>query len=94
MMAKKILTTEEFIVKAVKKHGPLYDYSKVRYTRGHIKVPIICPIHGEFYQKPSAHLFGKGCFQCSIDRKKLSLDTFINRVKNIHENKYEYSKVD
>ena len=42
------LTTEEFIERAKVFH-PEYDYSKVVYVNSHIKVCIICPIHGEFY---------------------------------------------
>jgi len=92
-MAKNILTTEEFISKAIKKHGHLYDYSKVLYTRSHRKVSIICPVHGEFYQAASAHIFGKGCLQCGVNRKKLLKKTFLIRANTIHNDKYDYSKV-
>ena len=58
------ITTEQFIEKARKVHGDKYDYSKVKYQGGRIKVCIICPIHGEFWQTPENHLGGKGCSIC------------------------------
>lgn len=57
--------TGEFIEKARKIHGNKYDYSKVEYVNNRTPVCIICPIHGEFWQKPSDHLMGKGCGKCS-----------------------------
>lgn len=58
-------TTEMFIEKAQKVHGNVYDYSKVDYIRCLTKVIIICPIHGEFSQQPSSHIFQKsGCPKC------------------------------
>lgn len=59
-------TTEQFISEAIKVHGDKYDYSKVEYTHSLIKVSIICPIHGEFTQIPSAHLAGEGCKRCAM----------------------------
>ena len=42
---KRTLTTENFIEKAIKKHGNKYDYSETNY-RGYYKpTTIICPIH-------------------------------------------------
>lgn len=57
-------TTEEWIKKAIKTHGNLYNYSLVDYTSSEEKVPIICQVHGTFYQKPSNHLMGQGCVKC------------------------------
>ncbi len=56
--------TEEFINKSKEKHGDKYDYSKVEYINNHDKVCIICPEHGEFWQKPNDHLRGIGCGAC------------------------------
>lgn len=60
----KKLTTQEFIEKAKKVHGERYDYSKVEYKDAHSKVCIICPIHGEFWQKPNNHTNGQNCPMC------------------------------
>jgi very-short-patch-repair endonuclease len=90
-MPKK--TTEQFIEKAREVHGNKYDYSKVNYINSHIKVCIICPIHGEFEQTPNNHTSLKhGCFKCSINNKSFTTEQFIQKAKEIHGNKYDYSK--
>ena len=47
---------EDFIEKAKKIHGNKYDYSRVEYINNKTKVCIICPEHGEFWQRPNDHL--------------------------------------
>ncbi len=64
-MAK--LTTEEFIEKAKAVHGDRYDYSKVLYDDMSTKVCIICKKHGEFWQRPSNHIAGRGCTKCASE---------------------------
>ena len=86
------LTTEEFIKKAKEIHRDKYDYSKAEYSGSKIKICIICPKHGEFWQIPNAHLNGQGCPECS-NTKKLTTEEFIKRAKKIHGDKYDYSKV-
>jgi ribosomal protein L36 len=90
-------TTKEFIKKAKEKHGNKYDYSKVKYNGAHKKVIIICKEHDEFKQTPGSHLNGNGCPTCGIElrAKKISLttDEFIEKAKEKHGNKYDYSKV-
>jgi hypothetical protein len=56
--------TEDFIIKAIKIHSFKYGYSKVNYLNNSSKVIIICPIHGDFMQKPNGHLNGHGCSKC------------------------------
>ena len=60
----KRLTTDEFISRAMEKHGDKYDYSKVEYINAQTKVCIICKEHGEFWQRASEHLNGCGCKLC------------------------------
>ena len=85
-------TTEEWIEKARKVHGDKYDYSKVEYVDANSKVCIICPIHGEFWQRPSDHLYGYSCPCC----RSLRLNTyiFIEKARKVHGDKYDYSKVE
>lgn len=85
------LTTKEFIEKAKIVHGDKYDYSKTVYTSSRDKVCIICPIHGEFWQKANEHLRGHGCDKCG-GTYRLDTDEFIRRAKLVHGNKYDYSK--
>ncbi|OQX93202.1 MAG: hypothetical protein B6I17_03770 [Tenericutes bacterium 4572_104] len=89
----KKLTTEEFIEKAIIKHGNRYDYSLVDYKGNKIKVKIICKEHGVFEQIPYSHLNSGGCSKCS-GNKKLTTEEFIEKAIIKHENKYDYSLVD
>ena len=93
-----IFSTEDFINKARSVHGDKYNYSKVEYTNNRNKVTIICPIHGEFQQTPYSHLEGHGCFPCSRNRAndmmRYSTEDFINKARNIHGDRYDYSKVE
>ena len=84
---------EIFIEKAKAVHGNKYDYSKVDYKTAKTKVEIICPKHGSFFQKPNDHLSRKGCIECGKEIKSLTTETFVEKAKLIHENKYDYSKV-
>ena len=90
---KQSLTTEGFIEKAKKKHGNKYDYSKVEYINNHTKVIIRCIKHGEFKQTPGSHLSGHGCPTCS-GKIKLTTKGFIEKAKEKHGNKYDYSNVE
>lgn len=88
------MTTEEFIKRAKKIHNNKYDYSKVEYKNRKTKVCIICPQHGEFWQTPDNHLEGKGCKYCSHQSFKHTKETFIEKARQIHGDKYDYSKVE
>lgn len=79
----KRLTTSEFIEKARHAHGDTYDYSKVEYVNNSVKVCIICPIHGEFWQAPRDHLSKHGCPRCNVSQKsKKVLGVGVNDVAN------------
>ena len=86
-------TKTMFVEEARKIHGDKYDYSKVKYENTNKKVCIICTEHGEFWQTPYDHLAGHGCPKCS-GRTKLTRDEFEQRAKEIHGDKYDYSKVE
>ena len=88
MMKKS--TTKEFITKAKLIHGNKFDYSNVHYIKAIRYVKIICKIHGEFNQTPNQHLCGAGCPKCA-GRHKTTSD-FIQQAKQIHGNKFDYSK--
>lgn len=60
----KILTQEEFVVKANKIHNNIYDYSLINYVNSIIKLNIICKQHGPFEQSHHSHLEGHGCPKC------------------------------
>ena len=93
-----VYNTKIFIDKARAVHGNKYDYSKVEYVDSKTKVCIICPEHGEFWQVPASHLYGIGCRKCGSDaaklKNKLKKDDFISKAKEVHGDKYDYSKVE
>lgn len=84
---------EAFVEKARLIYGDKYDYSKVNYINNKTKVCIICPIHGEFWQRPNDHLSGYSCNRCA-NNYKLSTEEFIEKAKLVHGNKFDYSKVE
>ena len=85
-------TTEEFVKKAKVVHGDRYDYSKVDYKNSSTFIVIGCNEHGEFSQIPNSHLLGSGCPHCG-GRVKLSTESFIAKAKEVHGDKYDYSRV-
>lgn len=89
-------TTEDFIRRAKEVHGDTYNYDKTEYTRNKEKVTITCPIHGDFTQFPSDHLYGRGCPKCGEEKSRQSRrktnDDFITKAKEVHGDKYNYDK--
>jgi len=86
-------SVEQFINESRIVHGDKYDYSLVKYKSNKDKVKIICPEHGVFEQSPQDHLKNHGCPLCS-NNKNYTTSEFINKLKKIYENKYDYSLVD
>ena len=91
---KKKLSFEEFIKRCSEKHNNKYDYSKVKYVNSESKICIICPEHGEFWQSAYCHMYGQGCPRCIYKNANLTTEEFIEKVKEVHGDKYDYSKVE
>jgi len=99
-VARINLTREEFLKKAKEIHGDKYDYSLITedWWRKNFKfisktkIPIICKVHGCFYQIIRNHLKGKNCPICS-NSTKLTQKEFLRRAKEIHGDKYDYSLI-
>ena len=92
-------TTEEWVEKAKEVHGNKYDYSKAEYINTNTKVKIICSDHGEFEQTPNCHTSQKqGCPECgdesSATKRSYTEEEWIQKAKEVHGNKYDYSKVE
>lgn len=90
----KSFNKEWFLKRANEVHGEKYDYSKVNYININTKVSIICPIHGEFEQKPNYHINNKaGCPKCGRVKCSGRYDTeeFIVKANKVHGYKYDYS---
>lgn len=94
--ARKIIGTDAFISRARDIHGDRYSYEDSNYISADDKITINCRLHGDFQQRAAGHLSGKGCRQCAIEEKALTLsiaeDDFILRSVIAHDNKYDYSE--
>lgn len=90
------LSNEEFIKRLKNLYEEKYDYSLVNYINNSTKVSVICKKHGIFKTRPYSILEGHGCPKCSNERQseRQTKDTnwFINRAKEIHGDRYDYSK--
>ena len=67
---EKNIGNEEFIRRAREIYGDKYIYADTKYTKMDEKVKVICPKHGEFWQKPYDHLHGHGCPKCGLIESK------------------------
>lgn len=94
-MAKKQMTTSEWISRAKSVHGDKYDYSRVHYLSSKEKVFLKCNICGnEFWQEANSHLKGCGCIMCARNRQCYNnLETFIKDAKKVHGDKYIYKEI-
>ena len=95
-------TNEQFILEAENIHKdenelPIYDYSMVEYKSCHKKIIIICKVHGQFEQAPSAHISGSGCNDCGMinraTKQTFTKEEFIQKAKEKHGDKFDYSQV-
>jgi len=85
-------TNDGFIAQSKIIHKNAYCYDKVEYVNAKINVCIICDKHGEFLCTPNNHLRGKGCPKC-VGKNKTT-EEWIVEAKQVHGDKYNYSKVD
>ena len=91
-------TTEDIVERFKNVHGDKYDYTRVRFVKTTVKVPIVCYDHGVFWQEPHAHLKGQGCPICGINKrannKTNTVEYFITKAKEKYGDKYDYSLVE
>lgn len=92
------MNTQLFIEKAKQKHGNKYDYSKSEIINFKTKIIITCNEGHEFQQNYSKHLKGQGCKKCvfvnNSNKYRYSTGEFIQKAKEIHGDKFDYSKVE
>lgn len=79
---------DHFVEEAMSIHDNKYDYSKVNYINQNTKVTIICPIHGEFEQFPSAHLRGCGCPKCKGSKGEKQVNAYLDSHSILFEREY------
>ena len=99
----KLSGLEGFIKKSIKRHGNKYIYDNVNYTNNNVKVEIICPLHGSFWQLPRGHVSGSGCPSCGNMKsaksrrnrkiKNLSKKEIIERIRKRFGDEYDLSQL-
>lgn len=91
---------EKFLEEANKIHNNKYCYEIEEDNiklKEHVKT--ICPVHGEFniiaYEHIRKH---RGCPKCAAiergNKQTSNTDEFIKKAKELHGNKYDYTKVE
>ncbi len=63
-------------------HGNKYDYSRTDYNGSKLEVTIGCPKHGLFSIQAGKHKQGRGCQQCSEERRKKKMSEIMRNNKN------------
>ena len=88
------MTKEEFITGAKAVHGDKYGYSLVEINGNNkSKVKIKCDTCGYIFEQTiNNHLNGHGCPNCA-GVKKLTKEEFIEKAREKHGDKYDYSLV-
>jgi hypothetical protein len=92
------LTQDDFIKRIESKFGiDKFDFSKLEYKGAHISVILICKHCGNQETKdPVSFYKGFGCLKCQNRRpnpKQITEEQFIERAKKIHNDIYDYSKI-
>ena len=94
------ISFSEFFIRANEVHQRRYDYAeaKSQFIDTAIKISILCPIHGQFFQSPHSHLIGQGCPNCGVVRgaskMRRTTESFVIDARAIHGEKYDYSNVE
>ena len=87
----RTLGLETFIKKSNKTHNNKYDYSMVDYTNQLNRVKIICPIHGEFEQRPVEHLRGCGCQACKESKGEKKVREYLIENNIIYNPQHKFT---
>jgi hypothetical protein len=91
------MSQEQFIDRCHHIHGNKYDYANALYVNAHTPVQIRCKQCGcVFLKSPTNHFCGQGCPECAFRKIgrdwKVSADQFIQKSRQVHGEKYDYSK--
>jgi hypothetical protein len=93
------LTQNDFIKRIESRFGiNKFDYSLLSYKDAHSNVKLVCKNCGNIENKPPTVWYkGFGCLKCQNRRpnpKQVTKEQFIERAKKIHDDIYDYSKID
>ncbi|WP_271554278.1 hypothetical protein [Bradyrhizobium sp. CCBAU 45394] len=90
-------TTNSFVKSARQVHGEKYDYGNVIYITSNFPIRITCRNHGDFVMGPAMHLTGRGCRQCSDERRtelsRTTTEEFVAAARGVHGDTFDYSDV-
>ena len=85
---------EDWLRRVNEKWNGLYDYSKTDYLNMNTPVTIHCNKHNlDFVQLPRTHLMYSGCPKCYSENYSSNTEEFIEKAKQVHGDRYDYSKV-
>lgn len=87
----KKLPIEDILERFNQAHGRFYEYDISTYKNTIEKIRIICPIHGEFWQSPKAHIRGQGCPVCKRSHLELEVENLL--IQNNIRFEREYSSL-
>ncbi len=85
-------STGEFIREARAVHGNRYGYEQCVYQSAHVKLTVVCRIHGAFQISANSHLQGSGCGRCN-GGGKLTQKQYISRARAVHGRRYRYNRL-
>lgn len=97
---KKYISNREkerinFIKKVKARYGNRYSYDNINYVNNKVPITIHCNVHNiDFTQAPMNHVINNGCPECYRELNSHNTETFINKARSVHGDKYDYSKVD
>jgi hypothetical protein len=99
-MGQRKWTAEKFELKARGIHSNKYSYDTSGFMTLKSFVTIICPEHGSFRQMAKMHVSSRSpqvCPKCGRlvcdDKRRNCIEDLIKLADNIHEGRYDYSKV-
>lgn len=72
-------------------HNDKYEYDWTTYDYQTTKMRMICPLHGEFWQRPLAHKVGTGCPICKHKNNIIPEDIIKQQFFEIHKGVYSYN---
>lgn len=85
-------SNELFISQCISIYGDRYDYTNTIYEIAHGFINVKCNKCGNTFRiKAFSHLQGHGC-KCN-QSPQITLDSFIERARKVHGNKYDYTNV-
>jgi len=89
--SNRLVLTNDFVEKAIKVQGDLYDYKQVDYKGSKIKVKIFCKKHEKyFWQSPNSHLRGSGCPICKTSKGNKYIFNILKENNINFEDEYKF----